>query len=306
MTNKDRNIIMQNEFPLALRESRFAPQRLYYRGALPTGDAIGIAMVGTRRPTRNAQELCRRLVKSLQGTRAMVVSGLAQGIDSYCHEAALEYGIPTIAVIAQGLGVAIPGERRELSRRIVESGGCIISEYEDDFPAFKGNFPARNRIISGLCRSTVLVQSKLKGGALITADFCLQEEKLLLAIPGDFDSEAAAGPNHYLDQGKAKPVFVPESLSSVAGIPKIQAAVQGEKREIAAASLSQIAAAGCKLSTDALALFKRFNGFRKTFQELQDGCNFKSSNILAILTELELSGLVQTRDNYQFYFNGTT
>lgn len=302
MTDKDRNIIMQNEFPLALRESRFAPQRLYYRGALPTGDAIGIAMVGTRRPTSSAKELCRRLVKSLKGTRAVVVSGLAQGIDSYCHEAALEYGIPTIAVIAQGLGVAIPGERRELSRRIVESGGCIISEYEDDFPAFKGNFPARNRIISGLCRSTVLVQSKLKGGALITADFCLQEEKLLLAIPGDFDSEAAAGPNHYLDQGKAKPVFVPESLNSVAGIPK----VQGKEGVIDAASLTQIAAAGCNLSTEALALFKQFNGFRKTFQELQSECNLMSSNILAILTELELSGLVQTQDNYQFYFNGTT
>lgn len=302
MTDKDRNIMMQNEFPLALRESRFAPQRLYYRGTLPANDCIGIAMVGTRRPTRNAQELCRRLVKSLQGTRAVVVSGLAQGIDSYCHEAALEYGIPTIAVIAQGLDVAIPGERRELSRRIVESGGCIISEYENDFPAFKGNFPARNRIISGLCRSTVLVQSKLKGGALITADLCLQEKKLLLAVPGDFDNEAAAGPNAYLDQGKAKPVFVPESLYVVAGIPK----VQGKEGVIDAASLTQIAAAGCNLSTEALALFKQFNGFRKTFQELQSECNLMPSNILAILTELELSGLVQTQDNYQFYFNGTT
>lgn len=302
MTDKDRNIIMPNEFPLALRESRFAPQRLYYRGCLPAADAIGIAMVGTRRPTRNAQELCRRLVKSLQGTRAVVVSGLAQGIDSYCHEAALEFGIPTIAVIAQGLDVAIPGERRELARRIVESGGCIMSEYENDFPAFKGNFPARNRIISGLCRSTVLVQSKLKGGALITADLCLQEKKLLLAVPGDFDNEAAAGPNFYLDQGKAKPVFVPESLYVVAGIPKVLNA----NSEPTATSLSQIAATGCELSTEALTLFKRFNGFRKTFQELQDECNFKSSNILAILTELELSGLVQTRDNYLFYFNGTT
>ena len=279
MTDKDRKYetLEPEQFPLSLRESRLAPPLLYYRGTLPASDCIGIAMVGTRRPSISARELCRRLVKSLQGTRAVVVSGLAQGIDSYCHEAALEYGIPTIAVIAQGLGVPIPGDRATLAR-----------------------FPARNRIISGLSRATVLVQSKAKGGALITADYCLQENKLLLAIPGNFDSENAAGPNQYLDQGKAMPVFMPESLRTVAGLPKIKT----ESEEPAAVSLSQIEAAGCNLSSEALSLFKQFNGFKKTFQELQNECNLKSNNILAILTELELSGLVETPDNFQFYFNG--
>ena len=177
-----------------------------------------------------------------------------------------------------------------------------MTEYEEDFPAFKGNFPARNRIISGLSRATVLVQSKAKGGALITADYCLQENKLLLAVPGDFDSEAAGGPNLYLDQGKAMPIFLPESLRTVAGLPKIQ----NERNEPEAISLKQIEAIGCNLSSDALTLFKHFNGFKKTFQELQNECNFKPSNILAILTELELSGLVHTPDNFQFYFNGAT
>ena len=259
-------------------------------------------MVGTRRPSGNGKELCRRLVKSLQGTRAVIVSGLAQGIDCYCHEAALEYGIPTIAVIAQGLDVPISGERRILTSRIIEAGGAIISEYENDFPAFKGNFPARNRIICGLCRTTVIVQSKIKGGALITADYCLQENKLLLAVPGDFDNENAGGPNMYLDQGKAMPVYLPESLRVVAGLPKIQ----DDKRDHFATSLKRIENSGCTLSADALSLFKQFNGFRKTFTELQSECNFKPNNILAILTELELSGLVETPDNYQFYFNGTT
>ena len=302
MTDKDRKYktLEPELFPLSLRESRFAPSLLYYRGTLPASDCIGIAMVGTRRPGSSAQELCRRLVKSLKGTRAVVVSGLAQGIDSYCHEAALEYGIPTIAVIAQGLGVPIPGDRATLARRIIEAGGSIMTEYEEDFPSFKGNFPARNRIISGLSRATVLVQSKAKGGALITADYCLQENKLLLAIPGNFDSENAAGPNQYLDQGKAMPVFMPESLRTVAGLPKIKT----ESEEPAAVSLSQIEAAGCNLSSEALSLFKQFNGFKKTFQELQNECNLKSNNILAILTELELSGLVETPDNFQFYFNG--
>lgn len=304
MTDKDRKYetLEPNQFPLSLKESPLAPPLLYVRGKLPANDCIGIAMVGTRRPSSSARELCRRLVKSLKGTRAVVVSGLAQGIDYYCHEAALDFGIPTIAVIAQGINVPIPGDRATLARRIIDAGGCIMTEYEKDFPSFKGNFPARNRIISGLSRATVLVQSKTKGGALITADYCLQENKLLIAVPGDFDSETSAGPNQYLDQGKATPVFVPESLRTVAGLPKIKT----DSEAPAAVSLSQIEAAGCNLSHDALVLFKQFNGFKKTFQELQNECNFKSNNILAILTELELSGLVHSPDNFQFYFNGAT
>ena len=302
MQAKDRKYIEidSESYPLSLGESKFKPAHLYCRGVLPPSNRIGIAMVGTRRPSSSARELCRRMVKSLVGTQAVVVSGLAQGIDSYCHEAALEFGIPTIAVIAQGLEAPIPGERAQLAERIVKAGGCILSEYQGDFAAHKGTFPARNRIISGLSRTTVLVQSKLKGGALITAEYCLQENKPLLAVPGDFDSETASGPNFYLDQGKATPVFVPESLRLVAGLPQ----VKSNDSLCTAPSLSQVAATGCTLSPDALRLFKQFNGFRKTFSDLQRECNLKPVNILAILTELELSGLVETPDNFQFYFNG--
>lgn len=288
--------IKPNEFPLSLRESILRPKQLFYRGTLPPADAIGIAMVGTRRPSRSAKELCHRLVNSLQGTKAVVVSGLAQGIDSYCHEAALDAGIKTIAVIAQGLEAYIPGERAELARRIVSEGGAVVTEYQGDFPSYKGTFPARNRIISGLSRAVVLVQSKEKGGAMITTDYCLQEGKLLLAVPGEFDNEAASGPNMLLDQGKAKPIFKPESLRMAAGLPL-------EKTE--APSLKQLETFGCNLSTEAAQLFHLFNGFRKTFSEIQEECNFKTGNILAILTELEIAGLVQTQDNLQFYFNGS-
>lgn len=285
-------------YPLELGSSTLRPKRLFYRGTLPPGDAIGIAMVGTRRPKPSAPELCRKLVHSLKGTKAVVVSGLAQGIDSYCHEAALEAGLPTIAVIAQGIDTPIPGDRADLAQRILNSGGAIISEYPGDQASFKGMFPARNRIISGLCRTTVLVQSKIKGGALITADYCLKEGKTLLAVPGDFDSEVSSGTNLYLDQGKAKAIFKPESLRVVAGFPKAQSA--GE-----IPSLQDLKKMGCQLSTEAAGFFHKYNGFRKTFSEIQEECNFKANNILAILTELEIAGLVQTQDNMQFYFNGS-
>ena len=293
METKTYNELTLENYPYTLRTSKYCPKQLFYKGTLPTADKIGIAMVGTRRPSANAEELCRRLVFSLKGTNAVVVSGLAQGIDSYCHRAALDAGIPTIAILAQGLDSKIEGERSILARRILEAGGALISEYEGDTPAYKGNFIARNRIISGLSQSTLVVQSRKKGGALLTAQFCLDDGKQLLACPGNFDSELYSGTNALLDSGRAKPVFIPESLRSVAGIPLIEGA-----------NIEDLNACGVELSSGAQKVFKRFNGFRKTFSELQQEFDFKAPELLAILTELEISGLVSSKDNFQFYFNG--
>ena len=280
-------------YPLLLGLSKYRPKRLFCKGALPSADKIGIAMVGTRRPTASAEELCRRLVASLKGTNAVVVSGLAQGIDSFCHKAALDAGIPTIAVLAQGLGAKIDGERATIAERILQAGGALLSEYEGDAPAYKGCFIARNRIISGLSQATLVVQSRKKGGALITAQYCIDEGKLLLAIPGNFDCDLYSGTNALLDSGHAKPVFIPENLRSAAGVPLIEGA-----------KIEQLTTCGVQLSSGAQKVFDRFNGFRKTFSELQEDFGFKAPELLAILTELEISGLVTSKDNFQFYFNG--
>lgn len=304
---KDIYTVKPEEYPLLLGESIYKPKQLYAMGTLPppvhaldSADAhnashpVGIAMVGTRRPGSSAQELCRRLVGALCGTAAVVVSGLAQGIDSLCHEAALDAGIPTVAVLAQGLGTKIEGSRGELASRILECGGALISEFEPDMPAYKGNFPARNRIISGLSRATVIVQSKAKGGALITGEFCRKEGKPLYAIPGDFDSEVAGGTNDLLDRELARPVFRPESLAAVLGLPR-----RGGQ------SITGIESAGCTLGKNAKALFAKVNGYRKTFPELQAESGFNIGELLAILTELEIAGLAHTEDNFMFHFNGS-
>ena len=280
-------------YPLQLGQSKYRPKQLFCKGTLPSADKTGIAMVGTRRPSASAEELCRRLVASLKGTNAVVISGLAQGIDSFCHSAALDAGIPTIAVLAQGLGAKIEGGRSLLAERILDAGGALLSEYEGDTPAYKGNFIARNRIISGLSQTTLVVQSRQKGGALLTAQFSIEEGKQLLACPGNFDSELYSGTNALLDSGRAKPVFVPESLRSAAGFPHLDGT-----------SFKQLTTCGISLSDEAQKVFERFNGFRKTFSELQQEFEFKAPQLLAILTELEISGLVTSKDNFQFYFNG--
>lgn len=294
---KDRNYteILPNDYPLSLKQSKYAPKKLYAMGNLPAPGAplVGIAMVGTRRPSNSARELCHRLVFSLRGTNAVIVSGLAQGIDSLCHEASLDAGLPTIAVLAQGFGTNVEGSRGELLERILDEGGAAVTEFSPGTPAYKGNFPARNRIISGLCESVVIVQSKTKGGALITADYCLAEKKKLLAVPGDFDNEVASGPNMLLDEAKASPIFIPESLRKLTGI-----------QEPDALSLGSLTRAGCKLTPEAEALFTKMRGFRKTIGDLERDSRLGSAQLLAILTELEISGLVSTEDNFQFYFEG--
>ena len=287
-----RELVPEN-YPLQLNQSKYRPKQLFCKGTLPSADKIGIAMVGTRRPSASAEELCRRLASSLIGTNAVIISGLAQGIDSYCHRAALDVSIPTIAVLAQGLDVKIDGERAVLAERILDAGGALLSEYEGNTPAYKGNFIARNRIICGLSQSTLVVQSRQKGGALLTAQFCIEEGKQLLACPGNFDCEIYSGTNALLDSGRAKPVFVPESLRSAAGVPVLDGT-----------SIRQLSTCGISLSDGAQKVFKRFNGFRKTFSELQQDLEFKAPELLAILTELEISGLVTSKDNFQFYFNG--
>ena len=299
--NHEIYLVPPEKYPLVLGKSIYRPKVLYAMGKLPpasdindrTDAPVGIAMVGTRRPGPNAKPLCKRLVESLRGTRAVVVSGLAQGIDSLCHEAALDAGIPTVAVLGQGLGTRIEGSRGLIAQRILEAGGALVSEFDLDEPAYKSNFPARNRIISGMSAATLIVQSKAKGGALLTGEFTRKEGKPLYAIPGDFDSEVASGPNALLDRGIAKPIFCPESLRCVLGFPKTEGL-----------SLQELSLAGLQLGKTTLDFFKRVNGYRKTFSELQSEFDFNISQLLTILTELEMAGLAHTDDNFVFQFDG--
>lgn len=291
---KEYRELTPEDYPLQLDQSKFKPKRLFSKGRLPDANKVGIAMVGTRRPSASAEELCKRLIYSLKGTKAVIVSGLAQGIDYLCHKAAFEAGIPTVAVLAQGLNAKIEGDRGTLAKKILQSGGALISEYEGECPAYKGNFVARNRIISGLSQATVIVQCHKKSGALITAEYTLSEGKPLFAVPGNFDCENYSGPNALLDAGKATPVFIPENLRSVIGLP----------REECETSVGQLQQYGITLSNNAKSVFSQFNGFRKTFAELQHETDFTAPELLAILTELEISGLVSSKDNFQFYFNG--
>ncbi|MDR1760658.1 MAG: DNA-protecting protein DprA [Fibrobacter sp.] len=293
MAHQNRKVfsVPPDRFPLALKTSAHAPKELFALGTLPGESNTGVAFVGTRRPSPGAEEKCRALIRSLKGTNAVIISGLAQGIDSFCHRAALREGIPTIAVLAQGLETPLHGSSGVLARQILESGGGLLSEYPGETPAYKSSFPARNRIIAGLSAATVLVESKTSGGAMITARFCLKEHRELLALPGDILHPTSGGAHELLRCGQAKPVWFAEDLPLLSGVR--------QKNDMPCQDLRR---AGITLPEATEKFWRKNAGFSRTIQELEENFHFKFPLLLSILTELEIAGLVRTQDGYWFHF----
>lgn len=163
------------DFPPALRETARPPFMLFVRGALPASDRPAVAMVGTRFPTGRGLIASAELAEEAARALVPVVSGLARGVDAAAHRGCMAGLSPTFAVLGRGVDEVYPKSNKDLAARIVASGGGILSEYPPGVPPSRWTFPERNRIIAGLCRSTVVVEAPSGSGALITASFALEE-----------------------------------------------------------------------------------------------------------------------------------
>ncbi|MDR0908343.1 MAG: DNA-processing protein DprA [Spirochaetaceae bacterium] len=166
--------IDDSSYPPLLRELHDPPEVLYYRGVLPDPEKALVAIVGTRKPSPEAANEAYKLGLQFGQANIVLVSGLALGIDALAHRGNLDGGGKTIAVLGSGLANIYPASNRALARRIVNEGGCMVSEYPPMTPPAKWTFPARNRIIAGLARSVIVEEAPAKSGALITADFALE------------------------------------------------------------------------------------------------------------------------------------
>jgi DNA processing protein len=193
------------------------PRRLFLRGSRP--DLLagpGIAIVGARACSSYGAQVARTLARALAAAGAVVVSGLARGIDGEAHRGALEAGGATVAVLGCGIDRDYPQSHATLARRIAETG-LIVSEYAPGVEPAPWRFPARNRIVAGLCRAVVVVEARERSGALITAELALEEGREVLAVPGEITSALSAGTNALLRQGAA-PLLAPEDVLTAAGI----------------------------------------------------------------------------------------
>lgn len=186
------------DYPLLLKDTYSPPALLFYRGFLPE-EKVLIAIVGARKASAYGKNVSRMLAEALAAAGVCVVSGAARGIDKAAHEGALLSG-NTVAVLGCGVDVAYPPENRKLLEAIAEKG-AVISEYPPGTAPQAGFFPARNRIINGLSKGVLVVEAAQRSGALITADYALEEGRDVFAVPGSIFSESSQGTHRLLKQG---------------------------------------------------------------------------------------------------------
>ena len=190
-------------YPEPLRHIPDPPLALYYQGNLEVAQGPGIAVVGARRGTRLGLRIAESMGRELAAQGARVISGLARGIDGAAHQGALASGVDGCAwaVLGNGLNNIYPREHRELARRIVGSGGAVISEYLPDARPHKGHFPERNRLISGLAEAVVVVEASRRSGSLITARMAAEQGREVFAVPGAVGNAVSAGCHWLIRQG---------------------------------------------------------------------------------------------------------
>lgn len=203
MTQKISFLTFDDEnYPYMLKNISDPPMVLYVKGDLKICNlAKTVGVVGSRKASTNAKDILTKIITELRNTDVCVVSGLASGIDTTAHNAALTNNLKTIGVIASGFDFVYPSSNRELYKKIEEGAGAIVSEYFPTFQPLQFRFPQRNRIVSGLSYGTLVAEAAIKSGALITANLCLEQGRELMCIPGLVSNPNTEGIYKLLKQG---------------------------------------------------------------------------------------------------------
>lgn len=204
------------EYPKLLSQLFDPPAVLFYRGTLPDHEKKYIAVVGSRHPSKYGLYACEQIVGPLAEAGAVIVSGLAYGIDAIAHNCTVQHGGTTIAVLGSGVDAAsiYPSGNRAIASQILAHGGAIISEFPIGTLPLKGHFPFRNRIIAGLSHGTLVIEAAQKSGSLITARCALEAGRDVYAVPGPIDSPLSEGPNNLIKMG-ATPVTCASDIMEV-------------------------------------------------------------------------------------------
>lgn len=190
------------EYPDQLKRIYDPPPFLFLKGALQPQDAAAIAVVGTRNPTPYGTHVAQHFAGELAGKGITVVSGLARGIDTVAHGAALKAGGRTVAIIGSGVDIIYPSENADLARRLID-GGALLSEFMMGAKPDAVNFPQRNRIISGMSLGTIVIETGIEGGAMITARAALDQNREVFAVPSPLTPAGRSGTNRLIREGSA-------------------------------------------------------------------------------------------------------
>lgn len=219
--------VLDDRYPRLLREIAQPPWVLYILGDASLLNQPSLAIVGTRHPSHYGKSVARKLSAQLTEHRFSIVSGMAIGIDGEAHRGALEASGRTVAVLGSGIDVVYPRSHHKLYEEIIHSG-TVLSEFTPGTKPLPGFFPQRNRIISGLCRGTIVVEAQEKSGSLITADTSLEQNRDVFAIPGPITSRKSIGPNRLIQQGAKCILTVDDVLEEYPDMQQVHATRQEE------------------------------------------------------------------------------
>ena len=208
--------ILDADYPALLKEIYDPPPCLFVRGKLPDASHPGLAVVGTRYASQYGKQVTALLCRDLATCGVVVYSGLAYGIDMAAHTATLQNGGKTVAVLASGVDTIYTDPKGKIWPKIIEQGALISEEWFGS-ELTPGKFPKRNRIISGITSGTIVVESDLKGGSLITAASALEQNREVFAVPGSIFSRTSRGTNRLIQQGSAKAVMSVDDIISELG-----------------------------------------------------------------------------------------
>ena len=294
LTKKKMALVLREDaqYPPLLRQIAHPPHLLYVYGETDLPDRFPVAVVGTRRASAYGLTHTREIAAELAQTGVCVVSGLALGIDAAAHTGALDGGGRTVAVLGSALDKPYPQENESLMRRILESGGSVVSEYAPGTPPSRYSFLQRNRIIAGMCLGTLVTEGPRRSGALNTATRTLENGREAFALPGNVDSPGAQLPNMLISEGARLVTGAADILSALVIEPKdepkaAQAAVApmeapAEKKPHIPGGLDETQRAICAALLAGEA----------DFDALCAVSGLESDELGALLIEMEMDGLV--------------
>lgn len=286
--------VESSEYPPLLKAIYDPPPILYCQGKSLSDFKVPVAVVGTRAATNYGKIAVERLCSGLAARGVCIVSGMARGIDTLAHRAALQAGRDTIAVFGCGLSHTYPPENRSLREKIVENG-AVISEFPFSMRPERSNFPARNRVISGLCYGTIVVEAGEKSGALITAEFALEQGREVFAVPGSIYSPKSLATNRLIKSG-AKLVDDPQSV--IEELPDfVQGLLVEEEAEVPELS---------DLQPNERQILSLLTGQEMHIDSLIENSRLSPAEVSATLVQLELRGLVRQLIGKMFISNYKT
>lgn len=270
--------IFDEGYPKLLKQIYDPPVIFYYKGEILPEDEKAIAVVGTRKITGYGKAVTEQFTKGLVDAGVTIVSGLARGVDSQAHKSAVDALGRTIAVLGGGLNQIYPPENRILAQNIIEGHGAVISEFPPDYPSMPGNFPARNRVISGLSLAVLVTEAAEDSGSLITARLAIEQGREVFAVPGPITSDLSKGPIDLIKEGAKVVVEAGEILQEL-GIRQVQSA----KGKVQSQNLTE----------EEKRVLEVLENENMHIDEIGRKLNMNAAKISATLLKMEIAGLIQ-------------